>query len=335
MIDDLRLTIYDLRLILGSWLLVLGSWILDLVPTGARRWLVALLTGASLATAQAGYSGLESWYQVETLSLAGAGAAFSSAASDRLNPAALWSLPRQFHLGLVQYPAAIGAESVTLIFPNGRGAYAFSLRHLGYGVFNGYDVDGNPTENYTSDETWVTLAVGRPLSTQRIVWGLSLGLFASRLETYQSLVLTATPGVLIRIDEIDSRIGLSVQNAGRVLRRYTRYREPLPTTVTVAVAKRLAHLPLEISLDGGYRLEDEHTWFRLGGVFQLPYHLQLRWGTGTDKFDQRTQTNLARDFLGSSGIGISYTAAEYHLDLGIYLYGTGGWASGLGFGVRF
>ena len=285
--------------------------------------------------AQSAYSGLENWFHSESLSLAGSGGALSSVESDRLNPGALGELPRQFHLSFLRYPADINAESLSLILPAKRGFYALGLRHLNYGIFEGFDTEGQPTDNYSAGDTWVTLSTGRTLKSQRIAWGITAGLFLSQLGNYQSTALVFTPGILFNIKSINGKLGFSIQNLGKIIDRYTRAREQLPTTVVTSVSKSLQHLPLELFIDGGYRLTTGTSWLRLGGIFQLPYKFQLKWGTNTDKFSQQTRTNITNDFLGSSGIGLSYRSKEYHFDLGSYFYGTGGWISSIGFGVTF
>ncbi|NOZ03895.1 MAG: hypothetical protein GXO92_04710 [FCB group bacterium] len=292
-----------------------------------------LLSGGMRA--QSAYSGLENWFHTETLSMAGAGGTLSSVESDRLNPAALGELPRQFHLSFLRYPADINAESLSLILPAGRGFYALGLRHLNYGLFEGFDADGQSTDNYTAGDTWVTLSAGETLKSRKISWGITAGLFLSRLENYQSTALVFTPGILFDIKSVNGKLGISLQNLGKVIDRYTRVRERLPTTVVTSVSKRLEHLPLELFVDGGYRLTTETFWLRLGGIFRLPYNFQLKWGTNTDKFSQQTRTNIGKDFIGSSGVGLSYRFEEYHFDLGSYFYGTGGWISSIGFGVTF
>ena len=92
--------------------------------------------------------------------------------------------------------------------------------------------------------------------------------------------------------------------------------------------KKLKHLPLEISLDIG-KEKDSPGWIRLGGIFALNHGLQLRWGTSSDKLKQKTGINITEDYLGSTGLGISYSYNQFNFDLSGYFFGTGGWISGI------
>ena len=72
----------------------------------------------------------------------------------------------------------------------------------------------------------------------------------------------------------------------------------------------------------------------LGGVFVLPYNMQLRFGTSSRRIDQLSQINLIRKFFTYTGLGITITNHQYIIDIGTYIYGTGGSVIAIGLGLR-
>ena len=127
--------------------------------------------------------------------------------------------------------------------------YSFGLRHLNYGFFDGYDEYGNQTGPYTSGDEWLTVSVGERRKGNRIALGGTLGGFFSQLESYQSVLMTFTVGALLYIDEFDAKLGLSLGNYGFIFKRYTRTNEQLPARLVGSFVKKLAHLPLQLSID--------------------------------------------------------------------------------------
>lgn len=289
----------------------------------------------SVLTPQSAFDGMAAWYHPHNLSMAGAGYSLSSADSDYLNPASLKTPGRMFSVSLIRYPAEIGAESVSLIMPMKNRIISVSLRHLGYGIFEGRDENNVETSDYSSADTWLQMSAAWPSANGRTTWGFSTGLFISNLEFYQALIWSMGLGAVIQLPEQNGRIGFCLRNTGLPLDRYTDARERPPLQAVLSGSRKLAYLPLEICLDAVYLPASDTGQLRIGGVFILPNHFALRMGTTTMKFDQKTSTSITSDFLADTGFGLSYAYAEYFFDLGVYLYGTGGWASGVGFGLKF
>lgn len=281
------------------------------------------------------YEGMSSWYHPHTLSLAGAGYSLVSTTTVHLNPAALQSSGRTFSVSMVRYPAEIGAESVSLLFPIKNRMVSVSVNHLGYGIFEGKDEDNTATEDYSSADTWIRVSTAWPNSEGRIKWGYSSGLFISQLESYQAIVWSGGVGGILHLPGSNSSVGICIRNTGVALDNYTDAEESLPVQAIISGARRLAYLPLELCADAVYFPADETAQLRLGGVFTLPGNFKLRLGTTSLKFDQKTNVSISSDFLADTGMGLSYSYQEYSFDLGVYLYGPGGWASGLGFGLKF
>ena len=278
--------------------------------------------------AQVSYHGLHSWYHPQSISMAGSGYGIVSAESDIKNPALLNEKKDSFDISILHYPAQInaGLASVSKIF--GDRIYSMSLRYMDYGLFSGFDEDGISTGSYTSQESWITVSMGERQTSRNLAWGATFGGFFSQLESYRSNVITLTVGALLYIDKMEATMGLSMVNNGVVIRQFTNNKDRPPVTFVGSFAKKLKHLPLEISLDIG-KEKDSSGWIRLGGIFTLNHGLQLRWGTSSDKLKQKTGINMTGDYLGSTGVGISYSYNQFNFDLSGYFLGTGSWISGI------
>jgi len=289
---------------------------------------IFLLLSMNDIQAQVSYHGLHSWYHPQSISMAGSGYGIVSAESDIKNPALLNEKKDSFDISILHYPAQInaGLASVSKIF--GDRIYSMSLRYMDYGLFSGFDDDGISTGSYTSQESWITVSMGERQAGRNLAWGATLGGFFSQLESYSSNVITLTVGALLYIDKMEATMGLSMVNNGVVIRQFTNNKDRLPVTFVGSFAKKLKHLPLEISLDIG-KEKDSPGWIRLGGVFTLNHGLQLRWGTSSDKLKQKTGINMTGDYLGSTGVGISYSYNQFSFDLSGYFLGTGSWISGI------
>jgi hypothetical protein len=89
-----------------------------------------------------------------------------------------------------------------------------------------------------------------------------------------------------------------------------------------------------MAIDIDYGLYNRLMTFHFGGVFVLPYNMELRVGTSSRRIDQLSQINLIRDFFTDTGLGINITSHQYIIDIGTYIYGTGGSVIAIGLGLR-
>jgi hypothetical protein len=128
--------------------------------------------------------------------------------------------------------------------------------------------------------------------------------------------------------------GLAIRNLAVSIKDYSSAEMNFPAILNLSLAKGLAYLPLKMALDIDYGLYNRLITFHLGGVFVLPYNTQLRFGTSSRRIDQLSQINLIRDFFTDTGLGITITNHQYIIDIGTYIYGTGGSVIAIGLGLR-
>ena len=85
------------------------------------------------------YDALNSWYHPHTLAMVGSGSSIHIAESDRLNPSLMFSKEQLLTIGYVQYPANISSQMVQIILPRNYGTLGGTIRHISYGIFEGFD----------------------------------------------------------------------------------------------------------------------------------------------------------------------------------------------------
>ena len=280
------------------------------------------------------YEALNSWYHPHSLAMVGSGSSLHIAESDRLNPSLMFSNEQRLTIGRVQYPADISSQMVQIVLPHNYGTLGGTIRHVSYGIFEGFDENGNPTANYAAGDSWVTISVAKRLFAGKVHWGVSTGFLFSNLGEYSSTILTGTTGVSLNLSKYNMHTGLAIRNLAVSIKDYSSAEMHFPAILNLSLAKGLAYLPLKMALDIDYGLYNRLMTFHLGGVFVLPYNTQLRFGTSSRRINQLSQINLIRDFFTDTGLGITITNHQYIIDIGTYIYGTGGAVIAIGLGLR-
>lgn len=299
------------------------------------RYSISLFLVFSALAGQTSFLGLESWHHAQTLVLSGGGEMLITGVSEFRNPALLTDLSPRFRVSMVRYPAGIGAESIVVNGRKGKHFFGLNFRHLGYGVFQGRDEYNQSTGEYTSGDAHLTFSYARASVSGRLSWGYTSGFFISNLEKSRAIVFTFSPGIVVRLQKEWGRIGLRIENLGRVLDAYTNTKETLPSLVKVSYGKRLVYLPLELGLDLGFPFgEDEYT-IGVGGIFHLPHGLQLKWGSASRRKKQVTAISIVKDILADTGLGLAYVNNGLSVETGIYFYGPGGSVVTAGLGVTY
>ncbi len=298
------------------------------------RSLIIILATGFLCGGTA-YPGMQNWYHPHRMALAGSGGAFSSVTSDVINPASLLTLKKQFDVSFISYPANISAQSFHLVLPGKASVTAYGLRHMNYGLFEGRDQYNLVTDLYSASDTWFDYSASGHSSQWPISWGVSAGLFFSSIEKKQSVVILFSTGILFDISKQNSRIGFSLLNMGSVIKTFTGEEESLPAAFVTSFSKQLAHLPLELGIDLVKEFDLEVISIRLGGIFTLPYNLQLKLGTTSNRIDQAIFKNVSKNLLTDLGIGLVWKYNNYSFESSVYSYGPGGWITGFAVGIQF
>jgi hypothetical protein len=205
------------------------------------------------------------------------------------------------------------------------GAFAAGIRYLSFGQFDERNDLGEKTGSFSAADLALTLGGSRSWRPG-LRYGASLSLMhASIAASSNATGLGVDAGLIYDDTENRQSFGISIHNAGVVLSSIGERSDRLPADLRVGYTRRLAHLPLLVSVTG-YRLhkmdggpEDAgaiarilyHT--RFAGEFQLSESFQVRFGYDHRRHDQlkiKSRLDMA-GFSTGLGLRISRFAFDY------------------------
>jgi len=185
------------------------------------------------------------------------------------------------------------------------------LRFAHWGEFDGRDENGVPTGSFSAGDVAATVGISRA-SGARWRYGANATVIYSSIDDANAAALTTDLGVLYRLPAYQLAVGASIRHLGTAINDFGSVAPELPLDIQVSVSKRLAHLPLLVSVTG-YDLHNldegvvggsttDHVLghLTLGGEFFLGETVRLRFG-----YNHRRSKELALndrlDLAGLSG----------------------------------
>ena len=277
---------------------------------------------------------LFSWFSALKLSQAGGGSLVITPTS-RFGNAANNLLDRRFSTSFILYPADIQAQSVAISIPNEDKLIIAAINHLSYGTFQGFDEEAISTNNYTSSDTWFRIGYSGLSKRFPIRYGINNQLLLSNLKDYNVAKYYCSFGLIWQINKYKMDIGFSINDILLIENLFNNFDANSPLKYNFGVCKKLAYLPLELSIDYLIINNSNIKDYFISGIFSISKNLTLNWGTSTKKYSQNTNQSVINTILGSSGVGINYKNKEIAVSYGLYFYGTGGWTNGLDLSINF
>ena len=124
------------------------------------------------------YANSNSFTSPSCFNMGGAGSLSLSANTQMKNPA-VFNHSRSLTTSIVKYPALINSQSVNINLPMGNMAFSSSLKYLSYGIFNGYNEEGEDNGTYRSYETWIDGYMSKKIEFRPIFIGSRISLKSS------------------------------------------------------------------------------------------------------------------------------------------------------------
>lgn len=305
---------------------LLRVWLLTLV------WVVAAVCsspGTAIAQIEnSGFPVLQLEPSARTAALAGSSTALLDSGSGVLfsNPA-LVSPEADGHIefswlnhlsdinaGWVAYGRDMGA----------RGTYAAGIRYLSFGQFDERNELGEKTGSFSAADLALTVGGSRAWKPD-VRYGAALSVMHASLASNGATGVGIDAGLVYDDSARRQSFGVSVHNLGVVLSSIGERSDALPADLRIGYTRRLAHLPLLVSVTG-YRLHkmdggpDDvgaiarilyHT--RLAGEFQFSESFRVRFGYDHRRHDElkiKSRLDMA-GFSTGLGIRISRFAFDY------------------------
>ena len=180
-------------------------------------------------------------------------------------------------------PGTVAERSATLSYLNhladmnaGTVAYSHTASTLGttlsggirfasWGEFQRRDAYGEPTGTFRASDAALTLGASRGVG-ERLRYGANLHLLHAQIDRARATAVAVDVGGLYRWPAYGMSVGAALRNAGTALDGYGDRSTPLPLDLQVGVSKRLAHLPLLLTV-AAYDLTNLSTGVRGGTTF--------------------------------------------------------------------
>ena len=264
-------------------------------------------------------------------SMGGAGSLLLSANAQIKNPAVL-NKYRSITTSIVRYPALISSQSLNLNFPLDDIVFSSSFKHISYGVFKGYNENGEDIGSYRSNETWVDGYLSKAMNLYPIFIGSSVRMKSANFSALNIKTFSTSIGAIGYFKNKNNAIGFFVNQVGlKIVNQQLSYNNP---TYIFGGSKKLNYLPAIIYLD--FLIEKKYkTEVFMGACFSLNKSLKILVGSSNRKIDQNTSQNLFRSILGGTGFGFIYDFNQVLVQYGFYYYGVGVRVNGLSIGIRF
>ncbi|MCB0718122.1 MAG: type IX secretion system protein PorQ [Bacteroidetes bacterium] len=195
------------------------------------------------------------------------------------------------------------------------GSLAAGIRYMSWGKLQGATETGERTGEFGAGDFALTVGGSRAY-TERVRIGASVHVVYSGIESYSASALAADLGVTYRIEQSGFAASASLNNFGATLSSFGNTRDRLPTDLRIGVAKRLANVPLLLTVmgynlnredkgaDGSGTANDILRHVAVGGEFQFSDAFQIRIGYNHRQHEElKSKSRL--DFAGFGfGAGI-------------------------------
>ena len=252
------------------------------------------------------------------MSMGGAGYLKPSPLSSGVNPSIYGG--KLFSASIIKYPAGIVSQNIGISFPFKNNTFgSFSVNHISYGLFEGYDENLNSTGTYNASDTKISGSYVRGILRFPIKLGLKSSLYLSNYGDYSFNTFSFSTGFSLKIEEQKIALGMSIHNLAKNSGDLTVDFYP---KVVISGSKNLKHLPLNIFLDLTSEDRSGLTAF-IGGEFDINKSLQFRFGSSNRKYNQNIRKNIFNSIIGASGFGFGYEENNILINYSIYMFGTG------------
>tara|TARA_S200000501_G_scaffold69778_2_gene61762 strand:+ start:27092 stop:28006 length:915 start_codon:yes stop_codon:yes gene_type:complete len=252
------------------------------------------------------------------MSMGGAGYLKPSPLSSGINPSIYGG--KVFSASIIKYPADVVSQNIGISYPFKNNTFGnFSVNHISYGLFEGYDENLISTGTYNASDTKISASYGRGIFRLPINLGVKSSLYISNYGDHSINTFSFSSGFSFRVDEQKITLGMSIHNLATNFSDLTVDFYP---KVVISGSKNLKHLPLNIFLDLTSEERSDLTVF-IGGEFDINKNLQFRLGSSNRKSSQNIKKNIFSSIIGASGFGFGYEEKDILINYSIYMFGTG------------
>ena len=244
------------------------------------------------------------------------------------NPATISTVDsRQASATFLKHVLDINSGNVNYVHAtNGTGTFAANIGFTSYGSFDYSDNLGNRNRGtFGANDLSMGITYSDELDTN-FYYGVTLKYIFVGIEQVSTSALALDAGLLYKLRDGRTNLGLSVLHAGTQLTQISNQSESLPIDLRIGVNHRLRGLPLLFNFAFHHLADDTDAFFdkfksfTIGGELYLGEVIQVRLG-----YDNQIRTLTAAEadkgLTGISG-GLGLIFEDFNIDYGFSRYGS-------------
>ncbi len=262
---------------------------------------------------------------------AGLAGAFVSVVNDPTamyyNPATISTVEeKKFSATFLKHVLDVNSGNSLYIFDyKDWGTFGASVGFTNYGSFEYANASGNLDGNtFSANDLLFSASYSNELDSN-LYYGVSLKFIYTGIEEASSTALALDAGILYKLPDGRSNIGVSVLHAGTQLSKIGNESASLPLDIRIGANHRLRGLPLLMNFSFHHLADETDSFFdkfksfSIGGELYVGKYIQVRLGYDNQV---RTFTSATTDkgFTGFSG-GLGVKTNDFNFDYGYSKYG--------------
>ena len=288
-----------------------------------RYIITTILVLASSLAGQPVFSALDIPVSIRSLSLTnGAGAVPTDILNG--NPAVMEFDGRSVGVHFFSYPAGITGQGIHYTTQSVAGVVSANLTVMNFGRFS----DSATGEAFSAEDI-IFRAGFKSVFAHRLSWGISAGGIRSQIGSYRALGIFMNAGVRSRLLDDRMGIGLSLENAGKMISTYSGFDEPVKGVIRYSIFYHPLHLPAVLSVDYQYSSMGDPLLI-FAGEFSMNRGSTVWVSTSSEKQNLAWGEAFHALTAGMAG-GIRIPVKKYMVDIGYQNLGAAG--NVLGFGI--
>jgi hypothetical protein len=186
-----------------------------------------------------------------------------------------------------------------------------SILYQDYGTFDALDRSGNPLGTFGASDMAFGITYSKRLN-DLLSFGITSKFIVEKIDDYSSDAIALDLGLLYRVDNGRTSLGLAVLNAGTQMKGLTKaHKDPLPMVIDAGLSHSLKGIPMTFDADITFP-SDNNVFFAIGGEFEGLAPLRLR--AGWSSAGQDYKTGSSKDKFGGMAAGFGYSYLDYYFD---------------------
>lgn len=201
----------------------------------------------------------------------------------------------------------------------GIGRFGAGIKYINYGNFTEANEFGAKTGEFGAGEFAFLIGYSNILY-ENFYYGANAKVIYSSIADRSSSAMAVDLGLHYAIPNSNWNFGFAALNLGGQISSYYNTKEKLPIDVAVGVSKKLAYLPLKLSVDFHKLNEDRDDFvsrlkaFTVGAEFTLSKVMKLRFGYDNEK---RTELKIGSTAgIAGFNVGLGAKISSYQFDYG-------------------